>query len=187
MAKCALDPLAEETYPPPVHMKKDAAKKPLGWLGLLFVLGLLAGTLLPGCYGTPTNPDDHLYGNFSGVYVNPAGGAIISTNSGNPVTKLTITQSPVTDAHSVLSAVDNNGHVFTGTFSVAYAYGGMIQLDGAIGTGMPVHITGYLETSETNSSAWLDATWIEPDLTGAMYGSTTITPFSPTNPAAWSR
>jgi len=172
----------------------------LGWLGrLMLVAGLFAGTLLSGCGGgSASDPGNQLFGNFSGVYssttdvvtvttngaavtitnIVPVGGAMVSTNSGPAVTQLTLTQ-----AQSQLRAVDNNGDVFTGTFSVAYAYGGMVQMDGVIGGGTPVHIEGYLESS--GSTAWLNASWIEPNLTGSMYGTAQVTPFSPSNSAAW--
>jgi len=173
------------------------------WGLLLLGLGLLIGTLLPGCGGSGDNPDSQLNGNFSGLYVNAVvvtngalfttngavmttnnsvlvttGGAIVSTNSGKPVMSLDLTQSK-----SYLRAVDNNGDVFTGTFSIVYAYGGMIQMNGQTTTGTPVQIAGYIETS--GSSAWINATWIEPNLTSPLNGTAQVTPFSPTNPAVW--
>ena len=161
------------------------------WGLLLPGLGLLIGTLLPGCGGSADNPDSQLNGNFSGLYINAVvtsnngilvttDAAIVSTNSGKPVTSLNLTQSK-----SYLRAVDNNGAVFTGTFSIVYAYGGMVQMNGQTGTGTPVQIAGYMETS--GSSAWINATWIEPNLNGALNGAAQVSPFSPTNPAVWVR
>ncbi len=154
----------------------------LGRLGLLLsAAGLFLGAFLQGCGGgSADDPSDHLDGTFSGDYSNPYGGALVTTNSGAPVTLFKITQS-----QDGLRAVDNVGNVFTGTFSIAYAYGGMIQLDGLTGTGTPVHIAGYLQAS--GAAAWINASWIEPGLKSAMYGTAVVTPFSPTNPAVWTR
>ena len=173
-------------------------KTSLGGLGLLLLAAaLLAGLLLPGCGGSENNPDDQLNGNFTGIYSHPfvvvtmttnnatvttnsatVTGLLVTTNSGAPVTLLNLTQS-----QGSLHAGDNRGDVFTGTFSIVYANGGMVQMEGLTGAGIPVQIAGYLETSGSN--AWIDASWIEPDLTGALYGTAPVTPFSPTNPAVW--
>jgi len=162
-------------------MNKDAMKTSLGLCGLpLLAAGLLAVAWLPGCGGAADNPSNQLDGSFSGSYANPLGGAMVSTNSGTPVTLFKITQS-----RDVLEAVDNAGNVFRGTFSIAYAYGGMIQLDGTTGAGTPVHIAGYMESSD--ATAWINASWIEPGFKASMYGTAQITPFSPTNPAVWTR
>ena len=145
---------------------------------LLLAAGLFAVTSLPGCGGSADNPSDQLDGSFSGTYSNPLGGTMVSTNSGAPVTLFKLTQS-----QGALRAVDTAGNVFTGTLTVAYAYGGMIQMDGQTGTGTPVHIAGYMETSASN--AWINASWLEANLTGALYGTAPVVPFSPSNPAVW--
>jgi len=170
----------------------------LGWLGLLPVaVGLMVVTWLPGCGGTASNADSQLDGSFSGAYSSTNAivtittngvifatntemivGPMITTNSGAPVTALNLTQS-----QSQLRAVDNRGDVFTGTFTIAYANGGMVQMEGQTGAGTSVQIVGYLEAA--GSAAWLNASWIEPNLTGSMYGTAQVTPFSPTNPAVW--
>jgi hypothetical protein len=199
----ALDPRALSTYAPPAHMKKDAMKISLERFGLfLLAAGLFAVTSLPGCGGTADNPADELDGSFTGVYTQPAdvvtvvtnsgpggtvtmttniavvAGVIVTTNSGTPVTQFNITQ-----AQSALRAVDNAGNVFTGSFSIAYAYGGLVQMDGQTGAGVPVHIAGYMESS--GPSAWINATWIEPTLQSALYAAAQVTPFSPSNSAVW--
>ena len=172
--------------------------------GLLLATGLLAGILLPGCGGAASNTDNQLLGSFSGLYsstnavatittntstsgivtmttnIAVVAGVIVSTNSGPAVTQLTITQS-----QDQIRAVDNNGDVFTGTFSIVYNYGGTIQMNGQTGGGVAVQITGYLEAS--GAEAWLTASWIEPNLTGDINAIAQITPFSPTNSAVWTR
>lgn len=169
---------------------------------LLSAAGLFAMTSLSGCGGGADNPSNELDGSFTGLYTQPAdivtvgtnsgaggvvtfstniavvAGAIVTTNSGTPVTQLRITQT-----QGALRAVDNAGNVFTGTFSIAYALGGLIQMDGVVAGGTPVHIAGYMETAD--STAWITASWIEPNFKSTLYASATVTPFSPTNPAVW--
>lgn len=181
-------------------MKKDAMMTSLSRFGLLLsAAGLLTVMLLPGCGGGSSGNADHqLLGSFTGVYslltnvvavttngatittnsVVTAPSPIVTTNSGSPVTSLNLTQS-----QGQMQAVDNNGDVFTGTFSIVYAYGGNVQLEGQTGAGIPVQIVGYLETSGSN--AWINASWIEPNLTSTMFAIAPVTPFSPANPAVW--
>ncbi len=163
----------------------------------MLVTGLCVAALWTGCNGPAENPSDQLNGNFSGVYTQPTpvisvataadgsavtnittvGAVIVTTNSGVPVTSLKITQNK-----GELVAVDNAGNVFTGTVKVAYANGGMIELYGT-SAGVPVHIEGYMETSDT--TAWITASWLEPTLNSPLYATTQVVPFSPTNPAVW--
>jgi hypothetical protein len=182
-----------------MHMKRNAMMTSLSRLGLLLSAAVLVAVmLLPGCGGGSSGNADHqLLGSFSGDYsyvtnvvtttTNGATittnssvylpGPIVLTNSGPTVTSLNITQS-----QGQMQAVDNNGDVFTGTFSIVYAYGGNVQLQGQTVAG-PVQIVGYLEASGSN--AWINASWIEPNLTSTMFAIAPITPFSPANPAVW--
>ena len=114
--------------------------------GLLPLTGWCGALLLAGCDGTPSDPSRELDGNFSGIYTTSASvltsstaadgstvttvtsspALIVTTNSGVPITSLKITQ-----FQDTLQAVDNAGDVFTGTFSISYALGGMISEEAA--------------------------------------------------------
>ncbi|MCX6996645.1 MAG: hypothetical protein NTV49_06075 [Kiritimatiellaeota bacterium] len=147
--------------------------------GLLILLGgmlaLAAGSLLTGCeVGSADEVIAGAGGNFSGLYLNPDGGHLVSHNSGSPVDALNLQQ----DGNQ-LQAVDNNNLVFSGTLGdVSTQAVASFNLTGQTTAGAAVTVSGTLQKNGT--TATMTGLWAEPSLYGSVYGRATVSA-SPTN------
>jgi hypothetical protein len=146
------------------------------WLLIIPVLlmSVLAGGLLPGCeVGSADEVVASSEGNFSGNYVNPNGGAMVSRNSGSAVTSLNVTQ-----FGNQLNAVDNNGILFKGTLGDVVNSAAAFTLEGSTTAGAQVTVNGNLNVS--GSTATLNGIWAEPSFYSSIYGQAGVTPVTNT-------
>ena len=145
---------------------------------MLIVCGALvlgAGWLLSGCdVGSPNEVVAGVGNNFSGYYVNPSGGHLVTHNSGSPIDSLSVQQ----DGNQI-QAVDNNNQLFSGTIAengqsnnVSFNMTGPTTA-GAIGT-----MNGTL--SQSGTAGTMSGIWAEPSMYGSIYGTATV-PAAPTN------
>ncbi len=121
------------------------------------LVAISACGLLAGCeVGNPDTVSPVTSSSYSGYYVNPSGGPMVSGNTGSAVTSLTVTQSG-----DELQAVDNNGILFKGSVTIASSnQPAIFILDGTTTAGAKVTINGTLQGS--GSSAVMTGQWIEP-------------------------
>ena len=139
------------------------------------LLTLAAGSLLTGC--EVGSADEVIAGagnNFSGLYLDPNGGHLVSQNSGSPVDSLNLQQNG-----DQIQAVDNNNRVFSGTVDEAGTNANAsFNMTGQTTAGAAVTVSGTLQKNGT--TATMTGIWAEPSLYGSVYGRATVEA-SPTN------
>ena len=110
---------------------------------------------------------------FSGLYTGwTNGAAIVTANSGSPVTSLNITQSD-----NQLQAVDNNGIQFQGIVANPANGSAVFNMSGSTTAGNAVTINGTLTLTGTN--AVLTGVWVEPSAYSSIYAAAVVAPVAP--------
>jgi len=111
--------------------------------------------------------------NFSGLYSNN-GGRIVSSNSGNGINTLNLSQSG-----DNLTATDNNGNIFRGSIGQVVESRATFNLRGPTTAGNTGTISGNIFASGT--TATMAGTWVEPALFGNVSASASIVGATTTN------
>ena len=131
------------------------------------LLGLLAGILLSTACDISGSNDvvRQVSLNIAGVYTNDGG--IASSQSGTPITVLSIQQ-----RGDQLDVVDNLGARWTGSIGRADSNLATFTLNGLTNTGVAVTITGSIAVDGTSAS--MSGTWIEPNLRSVVSATATV-------------
>ena len=129
-----------------------------GWLAGAV---LIAGIVWSGCEIRSSSSVERTTLYIAGLYRNSDGSRIVDRNSGAAVRSLSVQQ-----RGDRVEAVDNNGRLFRGSFIAESDTRGTLELRGTTTAGVEVTISGTI--SVAGSKAYLNGTWIEPALFGAI-------------------
>jgi hypothetical protein len=138
---------------------------------------LAAGALFAGCeVDTPNQVQRNVGVDFTGFYSRTSGSnvaAIVSNNSGAPITSLDLRQ-----GGDRLEAIDSNGIVFKGSIGSFNGTTASFELVGKTTAGNQGTISGTLSASGSNTtgaaSGTMQGTWIENSLFATVFATASI-------------